>query len=120
MIKVVWARPRLASWYALIGSRFGSITTEGVYIIWISIPGRAPVCVDVGQGQIGRRLPDHQADPKILKYRHYGTLKVTWAALQAGLRNGVERYLADTLKPLAERRYPDVAPIAVNLPAAAA
>ena len=120
MTKVVWARPSLTSWYALIGSRFGTITTEGVYVIWISIPGRAPICVDVGQGQIGRRLPDHQTDPKILKYRHYGTLKVTWATLQAGLRNGVERYLADTLKPLAERRYPDVAPIEVNLPAAAA
>ena len=93
MMKVVWARPSLTSWHVLVGSRFGSIRAEGVYIIWISNPGEVPICVDVGQGKISDRLSAHQIDPTILTYRKYGTLRVTWAVLQAGLRNGVERYL---------------------------
>ena len=120
MIQVAWHRPNHAEWHELMTVRFSSkIRSEGVYIIWVDVPNDRPYCIDVGQGQNGPRITWHQGDPDILHYRQYGILRFTWAELQAGLRDGVERYLADALKPLAGRRYPDVVPIPVNLPAVA-
>jgi hypothetical protein len=120
MLQLSWHRPNHSEWYQLDTIRFPShIKTEGIYIIWISGMRYTVPCVDVGQGQIGPRITSHQGDPGILKYRMHGTLRFTWAELQAPLRDGVERYLANRLQPLAGRRYPDAAPIPVNLPAAA-
>ena len=88
-------------------------TMEGVYIIWHG--GQNPATVRVGQGFIRDRLAEHKQDPEILVYQPY-TLYVTWAQVAANQRDGVERYLAETLKPNVGGRFPDVNPIQVNLP----
>ena len=71
----------------------------------------------VGQsGDIGGRLDDHQNDEAITKYKERGTLYATWAKVSVSQRDGVERYLADELKPFEGKNHPKVTPIEVNKP----
>ena len=86
---------------------------EGVYIIWHD--GTEPAYVRVGQGVIRERLATHRQDQDVLAYKQYG-LYVTWAQVAASHRDGVERYLAETLRPKIGSRFPEAIPIAVNLP----
>jgi len=86
---------------------------EGVYIIWHGGLKFATVCV--GQGIIRDRLNAHKIEPEILRYKQNG-LFVTWARVSANQRDGVERYLAETLNPKVGSRFPDVDPILVKLP----
>lgn len=86
---------------------------EGVYIIWHGGPSAATI--RVGQGNIRARLSSHRTDPQILSYKSWG-LYVTWASVNYPLRNGIERYLFDVLKPKIGSRAPDVNAIDVNLP----
>lgn len=83
---------------------------KGVYIIWRSVDKRV---VRVGQGIIKDRLRFHRSDPAILKHQPD---KVTWAYVPQEKRNGVERYLAETLSPLVGDVFPNVYPIQVNIP----
>ena len=86
---------------------------EGVYIIWHG--GPTPKVVRVGQGVIRERLTAHRQDEEI--QAHAGlNLYGTWASVDARNRDGVEVFLANTLKPLVGDRFPDGAPISVNLP----
>ena len=89
------------------------IGLEGVYIIWYG--GTNPATIYVGQGNISQRLGAHRIDPAVRNYSHYG-LFVTWAQLGPLSRDGVERYLANTLHPLIGSAYPQTAPIVANLP----
>ncbi len=88
--------------------------TKGVYIIWHE--GNPSVVVRIGQGDIAERLEEHRNNPEILAYGEIGTLRVTWAAVLAAQRDGVEAYLADLWTPLVGDAFPDVDPIAVNAP----
>lgn len=86
----------------------------GVYLIWHG-EDNAQV-VYVGQAAVLRdRLADHRGDKRILVYQPLG-LYVTWAAIGAADRNGVELCLANRYTPLVGDRHPDVTPIAVNSP----
>ena len=82
---------------------------EGVYVIW---QGNGSV-IRVGQGKIKDRLAEHRANPAITKYDN---LYVTWAPVYAQYRDGIERHLANVLKPLVGDAFPNANPIAVNLP----
>ena len=82
---------------------------EGVYIIWQS---DGPV-VRVGQGVIRDRISVHREDPAIT---NYGNLSVTWAKVASQDRDGIERYLAETLSPEVGSAFPQTQPMAVNLP----
>ena len=86
---------------------------EGVYVIWHG--GQNPATVRVGQGFIRDRLGEHKQDPEILTYQQY-TLRATWAQVAPNQRDGVERYLAERLKPKVGSRFPDANSIEVNLP----
>ena len=86
---------------------------SGVYVIWHS--GSNPATVYVGSGNVAERLAAHRANPEITQHSSDG-LFVTWARVSAKDQPAVERYLADTLKPLEGSKYPDVAPMPVNLP----
>jgi hypothetical protein len=88
--------------------------SAGVYIIWHE--GNPSRVVRVGQGKIKDRLDAHRKDDEILAYTEKGTLRVTWAKIPSSQRDGIERYLGDTLKPLVGPTFPDVDPISVNLP----
>lgn len=91
-----------------------NIETEGVYIIWHE--GSPGSVVRIGQGDIADRLGKHRRDQEILAYKKKGKLRVTWAAVSAAQRDGVEAYLADKWSPLVGDAFPDVHPIAVNSP----
>jgi len=82
---------------------------EGVYIIW---QANGPV-VRVGQGIIRDRLTAHRNDRAITAYP---SLHVTWAPVSVLHRNGVERYLANTLNPKVGDAFPNVIPMQVLLP----
>jgi len=86
---------------------------EGVYIIWHG--GQNPATVYVGQGNIADRIRAHRTEPNILFYSSLG-LFVTWASVPALSRDGIECYLAQTLKPKEGFAHPNCAPIGVNLP----
>jgi hypothetical protein len=89
------------------------VVVGGVYAIWYNgKPGRL---VRPGQGDVAARLKVHRGDQAILAYRSYGLL-VTWAAVPAHQRDGVERYLANAYPPLVGDAFPDVAPLVVNSP----
>ena len=85
----------------------------GVYIIWHG--GQNPATVYVGQGDIAERIAAHRQEPDILRFLSLG-LFVTWARVAAPNRNGIERFLANTLSPKVAFRFPQAVPTAVNLP----
>ena len=84
-------------------------TMEGVYVIW---QGNGPV-VRIGQGKVKDRIAVHRTDGAITAYNN---LYVTWAPVFAQYRDGVERYLANVLKPKVGDAFPNANPIQVNLP----
>jgi len=90
------------------------VTAKGVYIIWHH--GDPSRVVRIGQGDIAFRLGEHRSDRQILGYMSKGKLRVTWAAVSAAQRDGVEAYLSDVLPPLIGDVIPDAEPIAVNSP----
>ena len=108
-----WMRCQHDSWCSFEGVDLSGVNTAGVYMIWHHSPNAR--VVRVGQGNIADRIQVHRSDPNILAYRNRG-LSVTWAAVDAAYRDGVERYLADTFDPLVGEAYPNVAPIPVNSP----
>lgn len=113
MLTVYWTKSTEKEWLHLQRVNLTDVTTEGVYIIWHG--GNPSRVVRVGQGNIKDRLGCHRQDPKILSYGQHG-LWVTWAAVSAAQRDGVERYLANAWNPLVGDAFPDVTPIAVNSP----
>src|SRR3990172_3814595 len=82
-------------------------TMEGVYVIWHG--GNNAATVRVGQGFIRDRLRDHRGDPQIQSFNHL-TLYVTWASVAAAQRDGVEKYLANVLKPKVGSQFPAAVP----------
>ena len=114
---LTWVKSTENRWLSLDGVNLDPVTTTGVYVIWHS--GPTPRTVRVGQGDIKSRLNAHRLDRAIGAYRPQGGLWVTWAAVSPYALNGVERYLAEQLRPLVGDRFPDVTAIPVNLPWAA-
>ena len=121
MIRLVWGDPASNVWFPL-STDFSDVGDAGVYIVRQT----AGPTVVVGQGAIGERLSALQRDGRVLRYDSPGSsLLATWASIRgmkqtsmlyAAQLDGIERYLAETLKPLIEGSHPDVAPIPVPLP----
>ena len=87
---------------------------SGVYVIWHG--GANPNTVYVGRGQIADRIRFHRTSDDILNFSHLG-LFVTWAQVLPPLQEGVERYLADHLRPKVGKIHsPSADPIQVNFP----
>jgi hypothetical protein len=120
MLTVQWVQPRFGEWYRL-DNDFSRVIVTGVYLIWhLAGAGQPGRYVKVGQGKngsVGERLSAHKSDPAILAYGRFADLRVTWASVPTDRVDGVERHLGDNLRPLIGDRFPDVTPIAVNLPA---
>ena len=132
-IQATWVRCQSGRWCSLADLDLASVGEDvGVYVIWryvqpLTMPmfagGRTvapprPQTVYVGQGFIADRLGHHQIDPTITQYGSRSIpLLVTWAAVGGWrLRNGVERFLADALRPMEGKLWPAVQPIRINLP----
>jgi len=117
MLRLNWIKSTTGTWLPLNFNLASVTTTKGVYVIWHG--GQTPWTVRVGQGDIASRLGSHGGDAVITAHASKGGLWVTWAAVQAASLDGVERYLADQLRPLVGDRHPAVLPVPVNLPWAA-
>lgn len=117
MTALTWIKSTTNAWLPLENCNLSEVRTTGVYVIWHG--GQSPWTVRVGQGDIKARLTSHRSDSDVLTHRAKGGLWVTWAAVSAAEMNGVERFLADQLRPLVGDRHPNVWPIPVNLPWAA-
>lgn len=114
MLKVNWIKLTTGEWCRLATVDLSNVTAQGVYVIWHEgNPGRV---VKIGQGDIKDRLTCHRTDPEIQTYKSSGPLRVTWAAVSAADRDGVELYLAECYPPLVAVRFPDVTAVPVNLP----
>jgi|SRR5580658_1030480 hypothetical protein len=102
-------------WCSLQYIDLGTVKESGIYVIWHE--GNPSRVVYVGQGDpISARLASHQKDARIQAHAKSGILRVTWATVPAYQRDGVERYLADQLRPLVGDVHPVANPISVNSP----
>lgn len=111
-----WTKCSGQQWCGLLRVNLNSVHfngLEGVYIIWHGAPN--PAVVRVGQGVIRDRLMAHRQDAAILQYQSQD-LYVTWAAVPAAYRDGVERYLADKWNPKVGDAFPNATPTVVNSP----
>ena len=111
MATVNWVMCSGDVWCGLERLALSTVRGAGVYAIWAG-----NTWLYVGQGDIASRLQSHRGDSTILAYRSNGELMVTWAVVPANQMDGIERYLADTLRPAVGKLYPAVLPIPVNLP----
>jgi hypothetical protein len=113
-----WQKDFLSNWISLNDFPFYLSPNNppylGVYVIWHG--GACPRVVRVGQGDLFDRLSAHKNDPQITQYKQYGPLYATWAMLHQSYLNGVENFLGRHYSPLVGDRFPNVQPIAVNLP----
>jgi hypothetical protein len=119
VMNVSWIKCRMGDWCPLETLNLESVgEAAGVYVIWHEGSQTInPRVVRVGQGEpIKGRLSSHRCDKAILAYGKIGTLRVTWAAVPAAHRNGVERFLGETLNPLVGSTFPNALPLAVNYP----
>lgn len=121
MFRVDWGDPAGDVWRPL-SRDFSDVDGTGVYIVRQT----AGSAVIIGQGEISDRLSALRNDGRVLGYGSPGSpLLATWAVVQ-GMKqtrmlysaqlDGIERYLAETLKPLIGGSHPDVAPVPVPLP----
>ena len=86
---------------------------EGVFLVWHG--GASPQAVKVGQGPIRERLASLRGDPDVQAYAAK-ILYVSWARVERPLRDGVERFLVEAVKPRVPGAQPAAAAIEVNLP----
>lgn len=101
-----WLDPRRVNWL--------SVDADGVYLIWQtgSLIG-GPTWIKAGQGNVRDRMQAHMRDSRITRFSN---LRFTYASLSWNQKDGVERYLGETLGPLVAERFPDVRSVPVNLP----
>lgn len=96
-----------------------SLSKGGVYFIWSeNARGSDRTVVYVGKGKpLADPIARHRGEPNITRHGRGGRiLRATWARVGKQDRGGVERYLADTLRPVEGSRWSDDTPVAVNLP----
>ncbi len=112
-LNLVWEKCQGDVWCSFENVNTDTINSNGVYVIWHG--GDTARVVYVGQGDVSARLIDHRRDYRITYYSQF-RLFVTWADVALADRDGVERYLAESLNPTVGDVYPAAAPIAVNAP----
>ncbi len=116
MYQLSWNKCQGDVWCNLLNVNLGHQhfnNMAGVYVIWHA--GPKPTTVRIGNGIIRDRLGAHRQDAAVLRYKDYGLL-VTWASVPAPMREGVERFLSERLNPMVGERFPEAAPVEVNLP----
>ncbi len=115
MLKLNWIKcDGFNQWCDFESVSLNNVTAKGVYIIWHQ--GDPSRVVRIGQGDIAFRLGGHRRERQMLAYMSKGKLRVTWAAVSAAQRDGVEAYLSDVLPPQIGDVFPDAEPIVVNSP----
>ena len=121
MYTLDWVYCEGGIWCSFDDMNMRSVTASGVYVVWRrarEAPHLSPVTVYVGKGQdIRARLQDHRRTGIFDRQRRRGwDMFVTWANVPIELRKGVERFLANVLRPRVGLQHPNVTPVSVNLP----
>jgi hypothetical protein len=115
-MQLAWIKRSNQSWHKLLEIDFEELaSTHGVYVLWHGgFPSRI---VRVGCGELGGELRGCITDPRVMHFQRFGPLFVTWAAVAPAGSDGVQRHLADRLRPLIEEvGDPRVAALAANSP----
>ena len=113
-LSVKWVKCEDDRWCSFRGLQLNeAVDVTGVYVIFDK---RDNMVIRLGQGNIKDRISSHRNNEAIRGYSEFNELLVTWAVLPESYFDGVERYLADMYRPLIGENFPDVAPIAINLP----
>ena len=117
---VTWARPLRGGRYSFKWANLKMLgMSEGIYILWYPETEASPFqVVYVGQGIIQHRINHHRGNhSRILEKVVPRRLLLTWAVVPSlEDRNGIERYLSETLRPLVGEAWLAVFPLRVNLP----
>ena len=88
----------------------------GVYVVWAYNPNtQRKRAIYVGQGQVRIRLNQHRKT-KCDREDEYTDLQVAWAPAPKNRCGGIERWLANILRPVEGSRWSRDCPIEVNLP----
>lgn len=88
---------------------------EGVFIIFAYIWMNRVSAIRVGQGRIRERLQEMRSDKEVAVFAGNG-LFVTWAKVWVPDMDGVERFLAESLRPKVKTPIPTTPALSVNLP----
>lgn len=117
-LSLVWSKTTNGARY-----RFADLAVEpvgaargisGVYVLYLN---NGPRWVYVGESRdIGERLAEHFADPRLQAFNGNDALMITWAAVASLHRQGVVCYLAGTLAPMIACPHSAARPVTVNLP----
>ena len=90
--------------------------SDGVYIIWRPEPDTGlRRAVYVGQGKIKPRLGFHRRT-KLEATDEEAYMRATWAPVDKAMRDRVETFLAEYLRPEQGIVWPKVSSVPVNLP----
>jgi len=98
---------------------------EGVYVVCTeaqtpitAVKGElSRATIYVGSGNIRDRINEALSNPEVRAYEKDGAeLNVACALVDSRQREGIERYLANVMKPRVGERHPDVDPIPATLP----
>src|SRR5271154_5467487 len=81
---------------------------QGVYVVWHG--GKTPETVRVGQGDIRQAILSLRADQQVQAFKPE-KLYVTWAKVDKIMRDGVERFIAESLQPLVKTAAPASPPV---------
>ncbi|MCW9040514.1 MAG: hypothetical protein OQJ76_08470 [Rhodospirillales bacterium] len=86
---------------ALIDTDSAALKVGGVYVIWHG--GVRPEWVWVGvSSDVGEALERCLRDKEISEYSVHGGLYATWSTVLEPYRNGVAKYLVETMEPRVE------------------
>ena len=113
---VFWNRCLKDQWADLFavdleGPHFNGL--EGVYVVWHGGPAPRPVAI--GAGRIGEELQTRRSDAEVLRFKELSLL-TTWARVDRDARDGVVRFLQESLKPIVNGAASALPPVEVNLP----
>jgi len=113
-VRVEWHKAR-TGYHSLEVLDLDGVRGGGIYLIWSGEERLETVYVGISKDDIAGKLGEHQKDVNILKCARSG-LYVSWADLQEDCLQGMERYFADTLRPLVKHAYSNDKHIEGNLP----
>ena len=118
---VSWAKSLKGNWYSFKWTNIKHLGLQrGIYILWYPETNDRPLrVVYVGQGIIRNRIFHHLCRfSRILdKLEKVDLLRLTWTLVPDQKdRDGIERYLAEVLRPEVGETWPDEIPVRVNIP----
>jgi hypothetical protein len=88
---------------------------EGVFVVFACIWMNRAQAIRLGQGRLRERLEEMRSDEEVAVYAASG-LSVTWATVWPPDMDGVERFLAESLRPRVKTPVPTAPAVRVNLP----